>query len=734
MEQGAATEDEPATTAEATNATSGPEAAAQTEQRGRGGLDVYFSLCLLLATAVGLVFIQTRRFGFVWDDIINVAGNPHYNPVTPETFPFFWKNSYLALYVPLTYTFLGWEASLAIQPTETPKLYRFDPMVFHTGNLVLHILCVLLVYTLLRSLVRGEAGPFFGALFFGLHPLQVETVAWITETKGLLATNFALLALWRYIAFARFEPIANRVPATTWLNLAAATLAYVLALLSKPSAMVVPFVAAILQIGLIGWPRRRHWIALGVWLVPTALIGFITSNVQTGADPLAEVAPPWYRPFLVGFTVAFYLYKLVLPMGLHVDYGWTPFKVMAWGWSYGAWVIPVALAAVLSRLPERRAWLTALAVMVAGLLPVLGLVPFVFQSTSTVADRYMYLPMLGPALAVAWLVGTWPSPAMTVAATGLAALLGTTSFYQAQHWRDQRSLFERALAVNPKSRHGHHNLAQLHITKGEVKTALEHLGEVVKEHPRAWSSHADMAIAYGEMGQFADAERHARASLEVVPKNHQIRTLLGIALAQQNRLADARAEFEAVLAEDPDNARALDGLGDILTRQGRPADGIEKIKKALSLMPDDARAEEHLGQALARRGDAKGAVEHWRRAMALDPKRLPGAIDLAWQRATNPDPALRDGSEALRLAIQVRDTLGLVNVQVLDTLAAAHAELGEFDQAEKVGLQALALATAEKDIEKQYRIKVRLVFYKQKRPYHQEQENVRTRPPAEAPR
>ncbi|MFO0946301.1 MAG: tetratricopeptide repeat protein [Planctomycetota bacterium] len=725
------------------------------ERSDLGALDLYFSLCLLLAGIVLAVFMQTRHFQFAWDDTVNVVRNPHFIPLTGESFARFWSEPYLSLYVPLTYNFLALEASYAPSPDPSSGL-PFDPAVFHTGNLVLHVLCVLLVFTLLRLLVRHNGAAFLGALLFGLHPLQVESVSWITETKGLLAGVFSLFAIWQYLLYAsspsdkttaentankefseesssgtanRDAPESSREgstaddplppPPISWsgVHLALSFVSLCLALLSKPSAVMVPAIALILEWGFLARPTGRSLAGIFLLVIPAAAMAIVTRNVQSPND-LEYVAPLWFRPFIVGDSLAFYIYKLVFPLWLGPDYGRAPETIQRHWWPYFAWIIPLAVGAGLCLLPHRRVWLAAAGVFVAGLLPVLGFVPFAFQFTSTVADRYVYLSMFGPAVALAWLLARYWQPPLIMAGGLVLLILGVASFFQAQIWRDQGTLFTYALYINPGSLQAHRNLSQIYAARGELDKSFKHLEEELKTRPRSWEAHSDYALAYVKMKRYRDAISHARQSIEIHPDNPQIHAILGLALANQANFAEAIKEYEeAIRLSDRPFLRALDGLGEVYVRQGKYVEGIKYFGDALKLRPDDPATNLHMATALEKVGDYKRAIEFYRRAMEGSGDAMIGSIELAWLLATSPDDNIRNGEQALSLIEKAREKTKSEDPLVFDAMAATYAELGRWQEAIDAANKALAAASETKDIELQYRIRQRLDLYKNKKPH-----------------
>lgn len=402
-----------------------------------------------LVASVVAVYGQTARHELLtWDDLQHIVANPNVNPPSWAGVARSWREPYWGLYAPLSYTWFAAEAALALRraPDGTTRL---DPAVFHLGNVLLHAGSTLLVYWLLRRLLARSFAPAAcwtparaspsaialescasqapatptgapsaaspatilacgaAAALFALHPVQVESVAWVSEGRGLLCAFWSLVALWQWVVY--WQSGDGRAAVRHY---AAATAAYVLALLSKPAAVAVPLMAGVLAVGWFPAPSSaeasgRSWRAaarsLAPWFVGAAAWTVLTKLLQPDADA-DFVAPWWARPLVAGDALAFYLSKLVAPWGLCPDYGRSPRWVMAQGTFYVAWLVPAALVASLACLRGRRVWLTAVGLSVAWLVPVLGFVPFEYQRISTVADRYLYLAMFGPALALAWLL------------------------------------------------------------------------------------------------------------------------------------------------------------------------------------------------------------------------------------------------------------------------------------------------------------------------------------------
>ncbi len=389
----------------------------------------HHKIAVLLIVLTVAVFWRVHDHGFVWDDRIDIYDNPHLNSETGPDILVFWQKPYQHLYIPLTYTVWATIARFSKAPT-TREGINLNPRLFHVANLIVHLLSIIVVFTILRLLVPSDWAAGAGTLLFAFHPVQVESVAWVDGMRDVLSGFLSFVALWQYLTYARATSTAptgsgeketeisvskgvafdlNRRK----LHYAAATLAYVLALLAKPSAVVVPAVAWLLDYWVLRRSLRQSTVALVAWLVLAVPFVILTRWAQS-EDVIYFITPLWARPFVAGDAIAFYMYKLALPLWLGPDYGRQPEWVLSHWWGYVMWMAPCGLLLMAWLWRDRKPWLMASAgIFVVGVLPVSGLVPFTFQYISTVADRYLYLSMLGPALALAWFLSErrqWVTP------------------------------------------------------------------------------------------------------------------------------------------------------------------------------------------------------------------------------------------------------------------------------------------------------------------------------------
>ncbi|HWE00994.1 MAG TPA: hypothetical protein VG326_01195 [Tepidisphaeraceae bacterium] len=398
---------------------------------------------LILIAAPTLVYWPILHNEFVsLDDQITIYQNPYFQRLTFGGICSFWVGPYMGLYAPIPYTLLAiisvFSRAKFVHGHRPP--FQFYPAPFHAFDLLLHVANVLLVYRLLRRFVRKPWPAAAGALLFALHPVQVESVAWASETSNLLCAFFSLSAVLLYLRSAPGDPIdpsplARRARRSNYM-LGVESL--VLAMGSKPLGVIVPLLAMIAhwlwrrqmtqkKISTADPPppielKRRRWNRwrasprpILLWLA-LAIPFTIVARVGQPVPAWWLVVPIWFRPFVAADALAFYLYKIIFPVRLLADYDRSPRVLLEHGWWHITWIVPAVSAAGLVWLRRKKkadAVVAGAMWFVASLLPVLGFTLFAFQHSSTVADRYLYLPMVGVALIAAWALDQVPAAAQT---------------------------------------------------------------------------------------------------------------------------------------------------------------------------------------------------------------------------------------------------------------------------------------------------------------------------------
>jgi protein O-mannosyl-transferase len=396
---------------------------------------------LLLLAAILLTFGRIISNDFVdWDDGTLIYDNPNVTDGTAGLArAWSWHDPHtFGLYDPLVYT--TWWVLARAAKLQTPDALgaTINPQIFHAANLLVHWLAACVVLEILCRMGLGAWPAFAAALLFAVHPLQTEAVAWATGMKDLLGGLLAMGSIWRYLLAAENRGRGRRN------NYIVATLLFLLALLAKPSAAVLPFIVMSLDVILYRRPLRRSLAWAGPWLLPAAAATAITMSIQ----PAARLHPPplWSRPLIAGDALAFYLGKLVAPIHLSFEYGRTPGYVLGEAGLYWHWILPVIAGLVAWRLGRRA--IAAGAVFFLGLLPVLGFIPFKYQYFSTVADRYMYVPMLGIAMAAGFFLARFGNRMVWCCAGFVLISMMALSFVQAGRWKDTDTLYSYALSLH----------------------------------------------------------------------------------------------------------------------------------------------------------------------------------------------------------------------------------------------------------------------------------------------
>jgi len=643
---------------------------------------------LLILIAVAVFWPVFGHEFLAYDDPVNVYKNPYLQVRSLENLLHFWRYPYEGLYSPLTYTgfaLAAWAPGLLAANSSGAVVP--DPRLFHSLNVLLHLMSILIVWRILCLLLQrrrpnteNQTLPLSwaacgGALLFAIHPIQVEPVAWVTGFKDVLFGMLALAAIWQYLRHIdpKMQP-GSGPPRQMGQRYIVATVLYCLALLAKPTAVVLPLIVWLLA----AWGWRCSWRdqigGLSAWVAIALAWGLLTRWVQPGTA-LAFEPPWWARPLIAGDAVLFYLAKLALPLELGPDYGRTPQVVLARGWLILTGLVPVAIGGWLWFKRRNLGWLgVAAGVFVIGLLPVLGLISFSFQRYSTVADRYVYLAMLGPALALAWGL----SRLKIKYAAGGAIVLGLfllRSVWLIPYWHDTVTFFEHALRVNANSSLAYTNLGFVLVEQGRDADAIAHFNEALRLEPESSVTHLNIGGALERQGKFEDAIHHYNEALRIVPTYARAHTNLGVALAKQGRFDEAIEHHQEALRIEPGFAEAHNHLANVLARRGRLQEAMQHYTEALQLNPGYVQAHINLGIAYAMQKQFDKAQHHFSEALKLDPTSAKAHANLAGvllQQMKLPEAELHY-TEAVRLNPRY------INAHLrLSTVLAAQ---GEFDRA-----------------------------------------------------
>ena len=575
------------------------------------------ALVALTAAAYGPAFTA----GFVWDDDIFLTANPLIH--ASDGLYRFWFTTEPPDYFPLTSSMLWVEW----------RLWGMRAAGYHTVNVLLHTVSALLLWRVLRRL--KVPGAWLGAALFALHPVAVESVAWITERKNTLPMA---LFLGSALAWLRFEETERRREYALSLGL------FLLALLAKTSVVVLPLVL----LGLAWWKRdkicRIDLARVAPFFALAATLGLVTVWYQYHRAIGAQVVRTdglMARAAAAGWAVWFYVYKALLPTGLCFVYPrWTTIA------SAAAFVPAVLAVAGLALLwTRRRSWgrplLFGMGYYVVALLPVLGFLNIFFMRYSLVADHWQYVALpgttalVGSGLALLMRRGGSARTAALCAATLLVAFYGAATWRQATHYRDAETLWKHTLACNPTAWLAHSNLGAICERRGELNQAEGHyaaaqrlapdqwevqmsLGtmrvrrgkpeeaipffmEAIRLHPKAAKPYHNAGIALARIGRKEEAIDCLAMAARLAPEVAPTRERLAALLLEARRYEEARPHLESLARWKP-SAAVYVRLGVVSEQRGDSLAAMAAYRRSVDLAPDNLEALFHLGSALVRTG------------------------------------------------------------------------------------------------------------------------------------
>ena len=531
---------------------------------------------MLLAALTLAVYAQVASFEFVnFDDPGYVTDNAQVlNGLTRDGIAWAFTTTQQANWHPLTWLSLQLDAQLAGSRAR----------VFHTTNVVLHMANVVLLYLLFLRMTSSVWRSALVAALFGVHPLHVESVAWIAERKDVLSTAFGLASCLFWIDKRRALAIA----------------AYAASLLAKPMLVSLPVLLLLFD----AWPRARteSWKRLIVEKIPlfalaaaSCVVTFIAQS-QGGATRALEHFPLSTRLANAAISSVAYLVKAVWPSGLAVFYPY-PYDGLPAGNVAGAIVVLLAVTAACVRLWPRAPYLLVgwLWYLVA-VLPVIGIVQVGSQA---MADRYTYVPLIGPFVMAAFALPERPKRFVLAASSAAVVALAFAAFLQAGYWRDSVTLFTRTLAVTSDNAMAHNSLAKALFERGQVDQAVAHCAEAVRIAPGMGDAQSNLVRGLLAQGKTVEAAAKTKEALRDRPDDSRTHVNAGLVARYSGRNDDAVASFREALRLDPNDQDAHLNLGAVLASQGNRAEAAAQFEEAVRLRPGDARARKALERLVA---------------------------------------------------------------------------------------------------------------------------------------
>jgi hypothetical protein len=472
----------------------------------------------LLKTGLVLMAFSFALYGralnheFVWDDEAHLSG--HKNLMSGNLKAIWTQKTFF--YIPVSYTL--WYVIKKISEDETGKL---KPFAFRFSNILLHSFNAFLVFLILAALIKDNQAALAGSLLFLIHPMQVESVVWISEFRGLLASGFAfssLLFFWREL---EKHDKASQIRNSTGFTIA--SLLFLLGVLSKPSVVILPFCIAALVMFFYPAKLKTGLYALAIWLIiviPVALF--------TGAKPAPElkyvITKPWLNPLIAAYSYGFYFLKVVFPLNLSPCYGITPAELMQTARPFIALAFIIAFVFFIYRYrPAQPAIFAGIVFMAIALLPVSGLRSFDYQRFSVVADRYVYFGMSGMALAVArlWEMRKQLKWIQAVIAVFMIFFL-ILNIRQVPVWKNDFSLWQAAFKYNPRQWAANYNLGVFYTKHNRPAMAVSYYTTAIAANPHDKATLTNRANALARLKKFKESLDDYRAALEVDPNDGSI--------------------------------------------------------------------------------------------------------------------------------------------------------------------------------------------------------------------
>ncbi len=633
------------------------------------------AVSLFLAAISLAVFGQTIRYDFVnFDDDLYVYNAPAIQAgLTRQGIALAFTSQHAR----------NWHPLATISHMLDCQLYGLKAGGHHATNVILHTIAVLLLFRVLREMTGAVWKSTIVAALFAVHPLHVESVAWVSERKDVLSAVFFLLMLNAYLRYVR-------APSLTRYILVAVL--FTAGLMSKPMLVTAPVILLLLDY----WPLRRfkqYSSTTGKVLnsgkqlrtkqqlflekIPLLLLSagscFVTFVLQKRATGAIPPLPFLWRVQNALVSYVIYLWETLWPTHLAVFYPHPNNTVPIWAVVLAvALLFAITVSAIVFR-NKRPYVFTGWFWYLVMLLPVIGLVQVGEQGH---ADRYTYLPHIGLFLLAVWLaadlIAVHQARSRLAIATVVVIILALAwaAFIQTSYWRNSETLWTHALDVTSDNDFAHNNLGYLCVDQGDLDKAIAHFEAALRIRSRKLDPHYNVGSAF-------------------------VRMNLADALARKGQPDEAMVHYEEAIRLQPNYADAYYNRGNALFAEGRIDEAMADWEKTLQIQPNDADAHTCIGNALLRKGSLKEAIAHYEKALALAPGDPHSRNNIAWVLATSSDGSIRDGVKAVEFAQEAVQLSSGTDPNFVRTLAAAYAESSRFSEAIAAAQQAITIAAMQ---------------------------------------
>jgi tetratricopeptide (TPR) repeat protein len=619
-----------------------------TSAKAENHFNLKLSIALFLFLATAVTFEQVRNHEFLnFDDSLYVTDNPYVQAgLTPAGLLWAFTTTHASNWHPLS-----WLSHML-----DCELYGLNPGAHHLTSLLFHIAATLLLFLVFKRMTGkiGESG--FVAVLFALHPLHVESVAWVAERKDVLSTFFWVLTMWTYLRYVEGPGFPRYV---------VFLVSFVLGLLSKPMLVTLPFVLLLLDY----WPLGRipfdfldrktfpfnvvlEKVPLFILSAASASLTFFVQQKGGAVGPV-DAFPIGNRVANVLVSYVGYVEKMIWPRNLAVLY---PYPDTLPDWQAGGAALLLACVSILViRAARRRPYLAVGWLWYLGtLVPVIGLVKVGLQA---MADRYTYVPLIGLFILVAMgvpdILPKWRYQKLLlgISAALLISVLIVVTRSQVRHWRNDITLYEHALNVTSENSLVHTNLGAALARQGKYDEAVSHYTEALRIKPDNANARNNLGLALIHQSRYREAIVLFAETLRNSPHDPTVQYGLGIALARQGRYQEAIVHFSEALRMNPLDANAHYNLGLALACQGKDQEAVSHYTDAVRINPNLGNAHYYLGLALTRLGKDNEAVSHYAEALRINPREASVHHDMgiALARQGKYQEAISHFVEALRI-------------------------------------------------------------------------------------
>ncbi|MCK4752068.1 MAG: tetratricopeptide repeat protein [Planctomycetes bacterium] len=656
---------------------------------------------LALATFIG--FCQVRNNEFIsYDDNTYITENPYVSGgISGESIVWAFTASHGSNWHPVTW----------ISHMVDCQLFGLNAGAHHIVNLLIHIANTLLLFWVFKKMTGAIWCSGFVAAAFALHPLHVESVAWAAERKDVLSAFFWIVTIAAYNRYVKQPNVRKYL---------LVILFFALGLMSKPMLVTLPFVLLLLDY----WPlgRFKNIKVLIIEKIPLFILAGISSVitfvVQQRTGAVSDISNVGFNFRVSNALVSYisYIAKMFWPVRLAILYPHQVDRLDIWQ-PMVCFILLVSVTIGVIYLKRRYltvGWLWYLGTLV----PVIGLVQVGSQA---MADRYTYLPLVGLFIMAAWgiseVLSKWRyrKIALAVSAVLIITAMLICTHKQVRIWANNFTLFGHTLAVTEDNYVIYYNLGHVYQSRGQIDKAIRQYRETIRIMPKHVKAYNNLGVSLRLQGKLDESISCYRQALMLNPYHTSAYYNLGHSLQLQGKLEEAKLNFRRAIELNPRHTKAYNNLGIILRSQGRVNEAIAYFRDAIAVEPGFVLARQNLGLALATTGQIDEAIEQFQETLRLVPNWWEPFNALAWLWATQ--PGVGSANHAVVAAERAAELTNYQNAIVLDTLAAAYAAAGQFEQAIRSGQAAIDLALTIRNEKLVHEIGNRLELYKQGKPY-----------------